>query len=363
VAVTFVSAHPDPTASDVGGPPASSARPAAPGLHNAFDGMQRWDSLLFEWIAAEGYSADDASGAIFPGYPILIAGTARVTPLDEAASAVLVGNVAFALSLIVLFALTSFERRSIVASKRSVLLFACLPTSFFFLAPLSEAPFLLACLLAFYWARTGRWGWRVAAASFAACLLRSVGVALVVALVVEAVRQHRAEGPSRTARVASASAGLLAPLLYALWWWGQGESPLLPLRAQSSWHRELTFPLVTVGQGLRAAWDAVTSRSDLFLVVDAALLTIAVVWGVSLVRRWTPSYGTFFLVSLLIPLSYAAPWRPLLSIPRFAAVLFPGVWVAERSLKGSAAFWSVAALCLACQMLLALEFMQWGWIY
>lgn len=54
-------------------------------------------------------------------------GDSLLTPLDEGLSATLVANVAFALSLIVLFALTTFERGSIQTSRRAVLLFACLP--------------------------------------------------------------------------------------------------------------------------------------------------------------------------------------------------------------------------------------------
>ncbi len=161
----------------------------------------------------------------------------------------------------------------------------------------------------------------------------------------------------------SATAGLLAPLLYGLWWWSRGQSPLLPLRAQASWQRQLTFPPATLGEGLRAAWDAVAARSGPFLVVDAALLVVALAGAVFLVRRWAPSYAAFVWVSLLIPLSYAAPWRPLLSIPRFTSVLFPVAWTAEDALERDAAFWIVVTLFLLCQMALAVEFMDWGWIF
>ena len=242
-----------------------------------------------------------------------------------------------------------------------MVLFACLPTSFFFLAPLSEAPFLLAVLLAFFWARTGRWGWRVAAAAFAACLIRSLGVALVAALVVEAVRQHRADGPRRPQRIVAAAAGLLAPAAYAVWWWARGEDLLQPMRAQATWQRQLTFPLVAVEEGLRDGWRSATSGTHPWLLVDAVLATLAIAAAVFVWRRLAASYTTFVWASLLIPLSYAAPWRPLLSIPRFAAVLFPAAWVSKDLRRQT--FAMIATICLVFQLALAVQFMNWGWIW
>ena len=141
--VVFVGDHPpNPSAVGPGAPPVRYTQPATTGLHNAVDGMQRWDAAWFQWIAAEGYGPDDARGAFFPGYPSLIASADLVIPLDGADTATLISNVAFALSLVVLFALSRFEFGDIASAKRAVVLFACLPTSFFFLAPLSEAPFV-----------------------------------------------------------------------------------------------------------------------------------------------------------------------------------------------------------------------------
>jgi hypothetical protein len=360
--VLFVGDHPpNDAALGPGAPPVRYTQPATTGLHNAVDGMQRYDAAWFQWIAAEGYGPDDARGAFFPGYPLLVGSADQVTPLDGADAATLISNVAFALSLVVLFELTRFEFGDAASARRSVVLFACLPTSFFFLAPLSEAPFLLAVLLAFFWARTGRWGWRVAFAAFAACLIRSLGVALVAALVLEAVRQHRADGSRRSAMLMSAAAGLLAPVGYALWWWTQGEDPLQPLRAQATWQRQLTFPFVAVADGLRAGWTAGTSGHDPWLIVDAVLATLALAAAVVVWRRLAASYTTYVWASLLIPLSYAAPWRPLLSIPRFAAVLFPAAWVVQDLRRQT--FVMIATICLVFQLALAVQFMNWGWIW
>ena len=139
-------------------PPSSAgsgmAVPATSGWHNAIDGTERWDAGWFERIAQEGYRGDDASAAFFPGYPLAIRGLTGVLPLSVADAALLVSNLAFLGALVVLFALTTFEFSTDTA-RRTVLLMACFPASFFFLSPYSESLFLLASLLTF-WSRGRR---------------------------------------------------------------------------------------------------------------------------------------------------------------------------------------------------------------
>jgi hypothetical protein len=167
-------------------PPSSAgsgvAVPATAGWHNAIDGTDRWDAGWFEGIARDGYRPDDASAPSSPAtrWP----SGASVLPLSETDASLVVSNLAFLGALIVLFALTTFEF-SIDTARRTVLLLALFPVSFFFLSPYSESMFLLASLLTFWWARRGRWG-PAAAGGFVAALTRSVGVLLVPALLLEA---------------------------------------------------------------------------------------------------------------------------------------------------------------------------------
>src|SRR5215213_6228474 len=129
---------------------------AEPGWHNALDGTDRWDAVWFERIAVEGYAQDDSSAAFFPGYPLAIRGLMNLTSLDASMAGVLVSNVAFLGSLIVLYGLTAREYDRAHA-RRTVVLLAAFPSSFFFLAPYSESLFLLSALLGFWWARSDGW--------------------------------------------------------------------------------------------------------------------------------------------------------------------------------------------------------------
>ncbi len=92
-----------------------------------------------------GYREDDASAAFLPGYPLAIRAVAWVVR-DELLAALLVSNGAFLAALIVLHALTEEEYDRPMA-RRSVVLLAAFPTSFFFLAPYSESLFLLLTLV------------------------------------------------------------------------------------------------------------------------------------------------------------------------------------------------------------------------
>lgn len=351
-------AQPDPSSLQPWSPPAPFVEPASPGWHNAWDGTQRWDAAWFLWIAQDGYGPDGRA-AFFPGYPILVRAAAAPLGGDMAVGALVVSNLAFLASLTVLYGLTTSELGPDLA-RRAVALFACFPTSFFFLAPYSESLFLLGTLLAFRWARAGRWG-TAAAATFTASLTRSIGVVLAPALMLEATRQHRRDDVSLARSLPAAAAALMGPLGYGLWWWlVRGERLTTPLHAESSWSREATFPLVTLVGGFMKAWDALSSHTALHLVSDAALALIVLVAAVACVRKLAASYSVYVWLSLLVPLTYPSTYRPFVSIPRYAVVLFPLAWVGVRTFQDRRTYMAVAVVFAGMQMWLALTFMRWG---
>jgi hypothetical protein len=333
------------------------AVPATTGWHNAVDGTERWDAGWFERIARDGYRSDDASAAFFPGYPLAIRGVTTVLPLSDGDAALLVSNIAFLGALIVLLALTTFEFSTDTA-RRTVLLLVCFPASFFFLSPYSESSFLLASLLTFWWARRGRWD-LASAAGFAAALTRSVGVLLVPALLLEAWSVDRRERPRA---IVASLVPLLAPAAYAAYWIARAGDALRPFHAQDSWFRSLELPFVTLGNGLWLGIVGITDRRGIYWTVDVALTAVVLIALGLAWNRIPKPYLAYVLASIILVLSYPLPERPLLSAPRFVAVLFPAFWAMAVLAKG----WRFPVMLVGFGVgfvLLSVAFMNWGYIF
>jgi hypothetical protein len=297
------------------------------GWHNLWDATVRQDALWFLRIASGGYVSGDGSAAFFPLYPLAIRIVAWLPGVSPVGAALLLANASFLGALIVLHGLTRLEFAGEDAgdlARRTVLFLSIFPTAFFFLAPYTEAPFLLLSVAAFWSARRDRWAW-AGAFGAAATLTRSIGVFVAVALLVEAIGQWR-EGRPPLPRIAGALAAGLAPLLYLAWWRAAHGDAWTPLRAQGNWGRELTSPLTTLGRAIRYANEFGTYWMIDVLVVGIVLF--AVIAGIRWLRA---SYLVYAVASLLLPLANPFPDRPLMSMPRFVIVIFPAFWVIARA--------------------------------
>jgi hypothetical protein len=307
-------------------PPVDVPGRAAPGVtqgwHNAIDATERQDAVWYLRLADDGWSGDDASAAFFPVYPLTVRAVAWMLPGDTLLAALLVSNLAFLGALLALFALTA-EAFGTRAARRAIVVAAIFPTAFFFLAPYTESLFLFLSILAFRAARHDRWG-RVAVAGALAALTRSVGLLLIPALLVEAYtsRRGRADGGrATTARMAGAAAIAIGPLSWLAWWGLAKGNWLAPLDAQSRWGRELQPPWVSVARAVDLAWSF---RS--YWLLDLVIVSLAIVGlalAVPALRASEISYGA---LSVLLPLVDPFWDRPLLSAPRFMAVVFPALW-------------------------------------
>ncbi|HVF08755.1 MAG TPA: mannosyltransferase family protein [Actinomycetota bacterium] len=288
---------------------------------------ERQDAARFLAIATHGYRPDDGSAAFFPVYPALINAADRLPALGPLGAALLVSNAAFAGALILLHGLTRLEGFSTQAARLTVILVAIFPTGFFFLAPYSEGPFLLASVAAFWFARRDRWGLAALAGALAAAT-RSIGVVLVIALGVEAVMRSRADGKPLAPRLASAAAVIAGPARYLAGWHVRFGNALAPWTAQQSWQREVRPPWQTIGDAFTAAW-----RYGGYWLVDVVVVAVVVAAVAAGLRRLRASYSTYAVMSLAVPLVYAWPTRPLLSMPRFVVVIFPAFWIVARAVE------------------------------
>ncbi|MDP9185467.1 MAG: hypothetical protein M3O29_07365 [Actinomycetota bacterium] len=306
-----------------GQPPADAGFPnpqLSPGWHMLVTSLQRQDAQWFLRLATTGYAPGDYSAAFFPVYPLGIRIVDLVPGISPLGAGLLVANAAAFGALLLLHALTRFELGD-VAARRAVLFTALFPTAFFLYAPYTESSFLLGSIATFWFARRDRWGWAAVAGAVTAAT-RSVGIVLILALWIEALAQYRRDGRALLPRLAAAAAVAIGPMLYAGWWAWRYHDLWAPLDAQRAWRPDgARQPLATIWSALQLAW-----RYQSWWLLDVTVVTLAVVGIVLAARRIPMTYVVYATSSVLLPLLLPMTDRPLLSMPRFVAVVFPASW-------------------------------------
>ena len=295
-----------------------------------------WDGLHYLAIAKHGYVGTDM--VFFPLYPALIRIFTPAVWYEPAIAAVLVSNAAFFFALLYLHKIVAREYDDAVA-KRSTLLIAVFPTSFFFSAAYTESLFLALTIAALYYLQEHRWTVAGVLGGFAA-LTRVEGVLLVAPYLVEIfapgsglLQQMRA---SRAVRrqlfmgIAMIPLGLLTYMVLLLLLCGD---PLYFSHAQAHWSRSLAFPWI----GVRRAIELIAHSGNLgtIEVQSVELLFSGLSIGILILgaRILPPAQRVYAALSLLLPLSTST----LMSMPRFFVVVFPlftilAVWAARERL-------------------------------
>ena len=340
--------------------------------------LARWDSVWYLRIADSGYGDSAPRAAFFPLYPLLVRGVGTLFGGSEGAllaAAFLVSLAAFLAALVLLHRLTELELGRRLA-RPALLLLAVFPAAVFFGAPYSESLFLLLAVAAFYAARTGRWAWAGACAGLASGT-RSAGLLLVLPLAL-IWWQSRPRRASDGAWLLLAPAGIAA---YAAWLGLVEGDALRFLDVQEAWSRELTVPLTGAWDGFVAAVDGVRqlasgSRSPVYFeeaagdpfriaainVMLFATLVFAVAACVGVFRRLPRPYGVWVAASLVLPLSFPVTPQPLMSLPRFVAVLFPVfMWLAVVCEERRVTDLVAAAFAVGLGLFTA-QYASWHWI-
>jgi hypothetical protein len=340
--------------------------------------LARWDAVWYLRIAESGYAGSEARAAFFPLYPLAVRALATpfgASPAALLAAAYMVALGAFLGALTLLHRLVELELGRPLA-RPALLLLAVFPGALYFGAPYSESLFLLLAVGAFYAARTGRFAWAGACAAGAAGT-RSAGILLILPLAI-------VWWGTRERRAPDAAWLLLAPLglgAFALFL-GLTEGDALGfLHAHEAWYRELSVPLAGAWEGLGAAIDGARqlasgqrevvyfeqAAGDPYRIAAINLmlfgsLVFAVLACAGVFRRLPPAYGAWVAASLVLLLSLPVKPQPLMSLPRFLAVLFPifiwlAIWCEERRATERVA--AVSALGLG---LFTAQFATWHWV-
>ncbi len=322
-----------------------------------------WDGVWFVRIAAAGYHSHAFSQAFFPLYPLAVRIVTPAAGHFYVVAGIVVSLACYAAAMVLLYRLAADECGSRVALW-SVVFISVFPTAFFFQAVYSESLFLALTLLSFSAGRRGRW-WLAGVAGLLAALTRSSGLLLVLPLALMWWEQRRGEpirlpgGPRRGPAPAASPRAPRRPSVLSFGWlllvpaglgvymaylWHAFSNPFLFSAVQDFWGRRSTLPPVAIWDGAVAAYHGVYwlaahgvgavlngphtvsggLQSDVvanpleFLALITAVVLVVICW-----RKLPAAYTVYGLAALLFPLLYPTTARPLDSLPRFLAVVFP----------------------------------------
>lgn len=307
-------------------PPTDSGWPLdamTPGWHNVVTAWERFDGLWFLRIATDGYLAPN-SAVFFPLYPLAIRIVSPILGGHPLAAALVVGNLAYLAGLVATYFLTAGEWGENVA-RSTVLYLAIFPAAFFLLAPYSEPLFLLLAVASLWAARRSRWVVAGVTGALAAAT-RNLGLLLILPLAVEAFHQRRERGAPLVVPLLCAAGVAVGTLAVMAYWQGAAGDALAPVHLQDRWQRELLFPLATLWESTRQAFRWIGLYPGGYHLLDWLVVMPMIVAGVWVAIRARPIFGVYVWATLLVPLSYPFPPRPLLSLPRFLLPLVPLFW-------------------------------------
>jgi hypothetical protein len=313
-----------------------------PSLHPLKVLSTAWDGAWYTEIARYGYPHRifnehyGSRWAFFPGFPLVIRGTADITRLSIPDAAVLDATVLGLASAIAIW-LAVREVFGPVIADRTVLLYAFFPAAYVLSMAYSEGLFLTAaagCLFAL----SRRYWMSAALLAVVASLTKDYGVLLVACVAVAAVPVI-----ARERKLRPLVAVLIAPTGFVAWLafsWRETGTPLAFLQAERFWgNGHFTWfltPVVALSRLLtnfhnfdRGSY-VLAAAGFLFAYIGVAILGRTRQEGIAI-----PSHWWVYIVGSL--LAMASP-NVLQSILRYSMAVFPlfaaYAWKIRRTWEG-----------------------------
>jgi hypothetical protein len=313
----------------------------------------RWDAVHYLSIAAQGYQGTEP--AFFPLYPLLIRIVGHFTG-NELIAGLLVSNACFFFALLYLYKLLEHEYDRVVA-RRAIFYISIFPTAIYFSAVYTESLFLFLTVASFYYMRSQRW-LIAGIIGFFAALTRAEGVLLLVPFAIEWLTRYRAT-PSRGVR--DAAYGLLIPLglgVYMAYLWVLRGDALYFSHVQKHWGRETSWPWVSVVNSFERMTHAVAGQTVATQALELSFTALMIVVLLAGWHRLRLSYTAYMALSILAPMCTAS----LMSMPRFALVLFPMFAILARWGDRPWANTLIVAFSLPLLGLFTVLFANWYWV-
>lgn len=322
---------------------------------------QRFDTMRYLRIAEGGY--EDVENSVFPPlYPVAIRTVgwlfAGVIPasLGNLLGAIIISNLAFLGSLILLYRITAQEKDESIA-KRCVVYLAIFPTAFFLLAAYSESLFLLLALFAIWAARQNRF-WPAGVAGLLASLTRLTGWVLVVPLGYEYLRQRSFNWRRVRLDVIAIMLPLMGALGFLAYRWLVGL-PNIDLIYRTYWYQTTGFPGLDLITSLRLI---VTGGAAFRLFFDFFCAILLIITTVVAFRRLGVTLGLYSSMLLLFMLLPVSELKPLYSFSRYALVFFPTFMLLAIAGRNPWAHRLIAYPSIALYLYFSGQFFMWGWV-
>ncbi len=313
----------------------------------------RWDAVHYLAIATQGYQGTDM--AFFPLFPLLIRILGSLVG-NHLIAGLLISNASFFFGLLYLYKLLEHEYDRSVA-RRAIFYVSIFPSAFFFSAVYTESLFFMLTVASFYYMRSHRW-WIAGAIGFFAALTRVEGVLLAVPFAIEWYLQYK---PKLQQHIAELVPGALIPFglftYMALLWVLVGD-PLYFSHVQSHWNRHFAPPWVSVINSfhqIATATQGQTIANQAFELSFTFLMIGVLIIGWKQLR---PSYIAYMALSILIPMSTSS----LMSMPRFALVLFPMFAILARDGERPWVNNVILAFSIPLLGLFTVLFADWYWV-
>lgn len=345
-------------------------QPVPPGIANYLLGVwQRADTIWYIKIASQGYAKGDGTTVFFPLYPLLTRLVGYATHGNYLLAGILVSNLAFFFASVYLYKLAELEFNSEVAFHTLIFL-SVFPTAFFLLGAYTESPFLLFAVSAFYYARKGKW-LPASIAGLLAALTKQLGLLLFLPLLYE----YLAKGDFKFCSIRwnillllLIPSGTLAFLLFRHLC--VGEAFLLTETYRTQWGVHASWPWNNVFDSLIAILDTerfpplspedTHSRRIFYNSIALASVGLFVPLSFISLRRLCLSYSLymFSVLSVVLSQNFRPPY-PILALPRYVLVLFPGFMLLASLMKSRTLRWVVWYFSAMLLSLFSAMFATW----
>ena len=313
----------------------------------------RWDAVHYIDIATVGYHGTDM--AFFPLYPMLVALLGGLIG-NHLVAGLVISNVALFFGLLYLYKLVEHEFDRTVA-RHAIFYISIFPTAIFFSAVYTESLFFMLTVASFYYMRERRW-WMAGVIGFFAAMTRVEGVLLVVPFAIEWFMAHRTNLVGGLRDLIPVALIPLGILLYMGYLWVLNGDPLYFTHVQVNWNRHFAAPwtaVINTVHKIQHATSPQTQANQVLELIFTALMIGVLIGGW---KRLKPSYIAYMALSILVPMSTSS----LMSMPRFALVLFPMFVILALWGRRPAVNNAIVAFSLPLLGLFTVLFADWYWV-